>query len=355
MTQNLELVSANTGEAALEPNHKTLTVDCDARVMKKMLFLSALTALISSSASLAQTSSSASFRFVAFGDMPYTIPADYPKFERLIGAINASKPEFSMFVGDTKGGSVECSDANFQKVLDYFGTFEQPLTYAVGDNEWTDCHREKAGKYNPLERLSKVRSMFFKDNMSLGKTKMPLERQADVSAHKQMVENSRWSKNGVLFTSLHIPGSNNGFERNLESITEYFARDKANVEWINASFEMATRNNAPAMVFAFQADMDFGQTNAYAISGFANTLAAFKAGAAAFKKPVLLVHGDTHLLTIDNPLMSADGKSRLENVTRLMVMGADQVQAVEVGVNPSSAGVFSFMPMIVRENLNAAK
>ena len=79
MTQNLEPVSTNTGEAALEPNHKTLTVDCDARVMKKMLFLSALTALISSSASLAQTSSSAPFRFVAFGDMPYTIPADYPK------------------------------------------------------------------------------------------------------------------------------------------------------------------------------------------------------------------------------------------------------------------------------------
>ncbi len=42
-------------------------------------------------------------------------------------------------------------------------------------------------------------------------------------------------------------------------------------------------------------------------------------------------------------------------MTRLMVLGADQVQAIEMGVNPSSVGVFSFSPMIVRENINAVK
>lgn len=321
--------------------------------MKTKTLLLALATTTFSFVALAQTAN-APFRFVAFGDMPYAIPADYAKFERLIGTISAAKPEFSVFVGDTKSGSSECSDTNMQKILDYFGTFEQPLTYAIGDNEWTDCHREKAGKFDPLERLAKVRSMFFKDNKSFGKTSMTLERQADVSAHKQMVENSRWTKNAVVFTSLHIVGSNNGFERNLESISEYFARDKANVEWINNSFEMAAKNNAPAVVFAFQADMDFAQTNAYAVSGYANTIAALRAGAIAFKKPILLIHGDSHALMIDNPLFTADGK-RLENVTRLMVMGADQIQAVEVGVNPSSAGVFSFTPMIVRENLNTVK
>ncbi len=295
------------------------------------------------------------FRFVAFGDMPYTLPADYTRYERLITAINAAKPKFTVFVGDTKSGSSECSDANFQKSLDYFNTFEQPLTYAIGDNEWTDCHREKAGKYNSLERLAKVRSMYFKDNQSLGQKKMTLERQADVSEYKQMVENSRWVKNGVVFTSLNIVGSNNGFERNLESIAEYFARDKANVDWIKGSFEMATKNNAPAVVFAFQADMDFAQTNAYANSGFLATLAALRDGAIAFKKPVLLIHGDSHNLVIDNPLFTADGKTRLENVTRLMVMGADQVQAVEITVNPSSVGVFGFTPLIVRENINQVK
>ena len=33
--------------------------------------------------------------FVALGDMPYTIPTDYEKFDRLISAINRVKPAFS--------------------------------------------------------------------------------------------------------------------------------------------------------------------------------------------------------------------------------------------------------------------
>jgi len=70
---------------------------------------------------------------------------------------------------------------------------------------------------------------------------------------------------------------------------------------------------------------------------------------------VLLIHGDSHTMVIDNPLFTADGKTRLENGTHLMGMGADQVQAIEVDMIPSSVGVFSFAPMIVRENLNAIK
>ena len=36
-----------------------------------------------------------------------------------------------------------------------------PLLYTPGDNEWTDCHRPAAGRYNPLERLDAVRATFF--------------------------------------------------------------------------------------------------------------------------------------------------------------------------------------------------
>ena len=30
-----------------------------------------------------------------------------------------------------------------------------------GDNEWTDCHRVAAGEYQPLERLAKLREVFY--------------------------------------------------------------------------------------------------------------------------------------------------------------------------------------------------
>src|SRR6476661_3269553 len=64
------------------------------------------------------------FEFVALGDMPYRIPDDYPKFDRLIAAINAAKPVFSIHVGDIKSGGSPCTDDNFRKVFDQFATFE---------------------------------------------------------------------------------------------------------------------------------------------------------------------------------------------------------------------------------------
>jgi hypothetical protein len=65
---------------------------------------------------------------------------------------------------------------------------------------------------------------------------------------------------------------------------------------------------------------------------------------------VLLIHGDSHRLIIDQPLHLKHQKKVLENVLRLQVMGADQVQAVEVNVNPVQEQPFSFRPIILKEN-----
>ncbi len=312
-----------------------------------------LLALTSVSLSVPQqsTMTNAPFSFVAFGDVPYSLPGDYAKFERLLLEINKTKPNFNLFVGDIKSGSSPCSDENIVKIRDYFNTLEQPLMFTPGDNEWTDCHRDAAGKFDPLERLAFVRKTFHASDSSLGKTALKLERQSDVSEHKQMVENARWTFNRVLFATVHIVGSNNGFERTQESVNEFFARDAANVAWIKDTFSKAKASSAAAVVFGFQADMFMLDSTGYGKSGFTKSLAAFATEAASFGKPVLLVHGDSHILVIDQPLNDAKGVV-LENVTRLQVMGgAGRVHAVRVDVDPSSSSLFSFKPMWVRENL----
>jgi pimeloyl-ACP methyl ester carboxylesterase len=270
-----------------------------------------------------------------------------------IRVLDVFKQPLSIHVGDIKSGSSSCANENILKIKDYFATFERPLVYTPGDNEWTDCHRDAAGKFDPLERLGFLRQTFFGQALSQGKRPMLLERQADVSDHKQMVENSRWQKNNVLFATLNIVGSNNGFERTPESVAEFFARDAANVAWIKDSFAKAKSNGNAAVVLAFQADMFFTSTavfglpanageNSYAKSGFAKTLAALSAEAAAFAKPVLLIHGDSHILIIDQPLTDSKG-ALLENVTRLEVIGAaGRTHAVEVSVDPKSDNVFGF-------------
>ena len=292
------------------------------------------------------TAAAAPFKFVALGDMPYTIPADYARFEALIGEVNSIGPAFTLHVGDIKGGSTPCTDENFSRVKGEFAMFKGPLIYTPGDNDWTDCHREKAGGFEPLERLAKLRAMFFTPGRSLGAAPLPLNSQPG------LVENSRWTHGGVVFATLHVVGSNNGMERNAASVGEYFTRNAANLDWIKGTFAEARAKNAPAVVLAFQADLWYGAPFAPTEIGLRDTLSTLASEAKAYGKPVLLIHGDSHVLVIDRPLTEAGVSPStapiLRNVTRLEVMGADDVGAVEVTVDASTPGVFTFRPVYAK-------
>jgi hypothetical protein len=296
------------------------------------------------------------FSFVALGDMPYRLPDDYGRFDRLIERINALKPAFSIHVGDIKSGSSPCTDDNYRKVLRQFQSFEQPLIYTPGDNEWTDCHRSKAGSHDPRERLARVREIFFPDpSRSLGRTTIAVSSQKDAGAkHAAYVENTRFLHRRVMFIQVHVVGSNNGFQPlGREAVEEYFARNAANLAWLQLGFEAAKAMQAKAVVVSMQANMYEIRQRWPAIpraSGFIDTVRAITSGAKAFAGPVLVINGDAHTLEIV-PFLGTNMKP-VENVTRLQVMGADQVHAVRVDVDTDSPGVFGFKPLIVPENNN---
>jgi len=326
--------------------------------MRLLPALSALTltiavALVPASAA-ERIGSDNAFSFVALGDMPYNLPEDYAKFDRLIAAVNTLKPAFTLHMGDIKSGSLPCSDEVLKKSYDQIQTFEGALVYTIGDNEWLDCHRKAAGGYDPRERLARLREMFFANPAkSLGQTPLDVESQALLMPEfSTYVENTRFSKNGVMFLTAHVPGSNNGFEaQDLEGVKEFFARDKANIAWINASFAKATADNAKAIVMFVQAEFDESRFQNGAMprqSGFTNTLDAIEAGARAFGKPVLLIHGDEHYFSIA-PLRNSKGKP-IPGVNKLMVYGDTLVHAVRVLVDPDGDSVFGFVPLIVPEN-----
>ena len=311
------------------------------------------TLLLTAALTLLTTAAAAPFKFVALGDMPYKLSDDYARFEALIGEVNRLQPAFTLHVGDIKSGSTPCSDENFQKVKAQFGLFQGPLVYTPGDNEWTDCHREKAGKYDPLERLAKVRELFFTGmgNRSFGQTPLTLTRQPELP------ENSRWTYQNVVFGTVHVVGSNNGMERTNASVAEYFTRNAANVAWIKATFAEAKANNAPAVVLGFQADLFYGAPFLLTDPGLRDTLTPLAAEAKAYGKPVLLIQGDSHVLVIDRPLTEAGANTSagqtlaspvLRHVTRLQVMGEAEVGAVEVTVDTDTPGVFGFRPVYSR-------
>lgn len=314
-------------------------------------FLVSLWFLTCSTTIFAQPSES--FRFVALGDMPYAIPDDYQRYERLISAINKLSPSFSIFIGDTKSGSTPCSNEYNLIVKQYFNRFNAPLIYSIGDNEWTDCHRPLAGSYDPIERLDTLRSTFFNSNRSLGKNSIELTRQSDTNLkYAKYAENSYWVKNQFLFVNLHIPGSNNNFERDERSKLEYIERNQANLDWIRNSFELASSKGLKGIIFSYQADMFYTPNQAIdSSSGYRDTLQLLSTEAQKLRIPTLLIHGDSHRLILDQPLKTLDQKHIIESVLRLQLMGAEQVQAVEITVNPGSEQPFSFTPILLKQNM----
>ena len=294
------------------------------------------------------------FSFMALGDMPYNLPGDYAAFDRVIARVNTLRPAFTIHVGDIINGQTRCDDALFARVRDMFATFDGPLVYTPGDNEWTDCHRPNSGRFDPIERLAFVRRMFFPDPaLSLGKTPLRVTPQSADAQYAKFIENARWERAGVVFATVHVVGSNNNnLQSNQAAVNEYIERNAANLAWIDAVFARAQESGAKGVVLAFQAHLRFDKEppETDLRSGFNDTLNALKRNAIAWGKPVLLIHGDQHHLVIDQPLIGP-GRQRIMNVTRLMVHGEHEVHATLVTVDTDDPDLFSYKPVYIRENI----
>ena len=287
------------------------------------------------------------FAFIAIGDLPYYRGGTRQEhFRRLVDVVNAARPDFVIHVGDIKSGSSPCSDERFATEREQMNGFDAAVVYTPGDNEWTDCHRGRAGGYDAVERLDRLRAVFFADDRSLGRRPIDLLRQPSVDAGAPTPENAFWWHNDIAFATVHVVGSKN----NVDDAAEFAARDAANTAWIGRAFAEATAARSPAVVLALHADM-FGEDRRSA--GFRATLAAIGAGARAFGGPVLLIHGDSHRFTIDHAMM--DIAPDLDNVVRLQVFGDSEVHAVRVLVDPAAPGVFAFQPIMIPGNMRSSR
>ena len=74
---------------------------------------------------------------------------------------------------------------------------------------------------------------------------------------------------------------------------------------------------------------------------------ALMAVAARLRKPVLFVHGDTHIFRFDNPFRRPDG-TVVSNPSRLEVYGSPFVGWVKVDVDATRPDVFTIEPKSVK-------
>lgn len=298
-----------------------------------------------------------SFEFALIGDVPYNA-VDYWKLDNVIGEINANKQlKWILHAGDIKNGSSLCSDELFLNRLERFQQFKKPFILTPGDNEWTDCHRANNGAYQPLERLAKLRELFYPiPGLTLGQKAMVVESQASHPDYAEFVENMRWMEQHVMFATLHIVGSNNALAsfsgRTQADDLEVAARIQAALAWIDETFAKAEAENARGVLLLFQANPGFELAKGSAgRKGFEEVLEALERAAVSYGKPVVLAHGDSHYFRIDKPVLGSKSRRRIENITRVETFGADDVHWLRVLVNPNSPEVFTVRQQIVKGNL----
>jgi hypothetical protein len=280
------------------------------------------------------------FEVGLIGDIPYDAEQQR-KTEVLFSRMDAEELTFVVHVGDIQSGGSPCTDEILLREKERFENSAHPLLYVPGDNEWTDCHRTG---YDPIERLQRLREIFFVDDESLGRKTIPLTRQG-----ADYPENVRWSHGGVTFVGLNVPGSNNNLGRTPEADAEYAARNEADLLWMREGFDRAEDDGSSAVMIVVQANPGF-ELPPEMRTGYNDLLAALEDETVAFGKPVVLVHGDTHTFRVDKPMASSVTGERVENFTRVETFGSPEVNWVRATVDASDPEVFAFRPEIVEEN-----
>ncbi len=310
-----------------------------------------------------------------FGDLPYgaVARAQYPA---LLSDLNDHDLAFSVFDGDLKaGGDGACTDALYTTALANFNSLSAPLIFTPGDNDWTDCwgrYGPGTGGFDPEERLSHERELYFSTPRSLGKRTIALARQSDVPGpYAAYSENARWRKGPVVYATLNVQGSNDNFAHtdNAEDVgaapytrspaeiarqdAEHGARLAADLQWLADTFAYAKSTHAQGVMIIWQADPNFNNEQHLAspadYDGYTEILAALRTATIAFPGQVALIHGDSHYFKVDQPLLADDG-TVLGNFTRVETWGAGNVHWVSAVVDPSAPTLFTFRSMIVPAN-----
>jgi hypothetical protein len=312
--------------------------------------------------------------------MPYTIAQD-DQYRRVIASLNAADLAFVVHVGDMQSSpsdhyaspatsSLPCTDEKYEALYMSFQSVKHPVILTPGDNDWTDCHLIRESQVDPLERLAKVRTMFYPAGRSLGQRTIAVENQATVPQFAKFQENLRWTIHGVTFGTLHIVGSNDNLGRTAEMDSEHAERKAANLAWMRSLFAEAKRSDSRGLVLMAHANLGFenywpkepraryfrpfiprGQPLPFRPAAFDEYVEALAEELESYDKPVAFLHGDTHLFRIDKPLYGKKTERSFENFTRVETFGDPNTHWVRITVDAEEPQLFRFDVRIVSENI----
>lgn len=194
----------------------------------------------------------AGFEFAVLGHSFKAGPDDAP-LKKAIAETSAFNAAFVVATG-IKAASESCSDKLYGQRKDLLGASAPPLIVSLSASDWASC-RNSRGRINAIERLNRLRDVYFADDQSLGQRKLTLSRLSSTAKFRSYAENAHWEYGGVLFATVNLPANNNHFLPEAGRNSEFEDRLVANRSWLQRLFAMAQRKQLDGIVLFSDGDV----------------------------------------------------------------------------------------------------
>ena len=239
-----------------------------------------------------------------------------------------------------KGANEPCSDRLYEKRRALFDDARRPMIVAPSASDWSDC-KNSAGRSLAIERLNRLRELFFSDPASLGVQKLALTRLSASAKFRSYAENAHWQIGDVLYATINLPANNNHYLPEAGRNSEFEDRLVANRFWLNRLFAMARREKLAAIVLFSEGDVKalappsglralLGRSNG-TLDGFDEPRRQIATLAQKFAGKVLLIDTDA---ARKNAGPAIEWRGNLGHLS----LGSG---AVEVQVTPGAASLFT--------------
>jgi len=233
-------------------------------------------------------------------------------------------------VNGVRAKNEPCTDSLYLEQKKRFEESGAPLFLSPVGSDWIGCKSED-GEDIRIERLQRLREIFFEQDTSFGITDIPLFRQSLVARYRHFPENTSWRHGAVLFATLHLPADNNHYLDAAGRNNEFEERLVANRHWLQRIFTLAKRDKLAGIVIFCDGNPFENQASRKTASrdGFREIRQQMTKLAGNFPGKILIIHRATEQ---KKPAIA------WKNNLGLAAAGATWL---EIGVNPDSRSLFS--------------
>ena len=185
------------------------------------------------------------FSFGVIADMPGGLQGQ-AKLQEAIAEADEDNLAFIVVQG-IKASQESCGDTVYTERHKLLNNAENGLIVTLAASDWTNC-KSSEGRPASIERLNRIREIFFSEKFSLGDSKLPVLHQSITPKFSAYSENVRWRIRNVLFATINLPANNNNYLPEAGRNSEFEDRAIANRDWLRRLFSYAKQKRLDGIV-----------------------------------------------------------------------------------------------------------